>query len=269
MFSFSSEGLVGGAARLAMVSVVSPVERRCRVRKHPIESYVVAVDVVNSVGRNKCGVLKISEIAEDQAHRDIEHVVSEATAVRPSTGHHSIPEPLEDGALQHITARRKTLRPEDSEPRKIDLVGIRKVTRPRPGKSGGTGREVDLDQIGDEDPHEVDPLGGIHLKETSKLGRRRIAPEQLSISERTCAVIAILIGKGNKRLAEERVPLSSNLNEVTRLLIPPIGTKNGHGSPARRRVNAGKLLVSTDVIHRNVENKTPVDPLDPQIVSDA
>src|SRR5207249_770509 len=117
--------------------------------EHPVVLHVVVRDTVPwregvDHGRNDF------EVAEDRVHRDVHHVVAEATAIRPATGNEStVAKRVLDGAVQHITAK-------DAQPREL-VRGIIAAGRCQVCARCG---QVYLDQVGDVDRRDVGAASG-------------------------------------------------------------------------------------------------------------
>ena len=76
------------------------------------------------------------------------HVVTEAPPVGPAAGHDAVAEPGLHLADQRVAA-------EDAEPREAGIVGIGRMAGAAAGQPRRAGRQIDLDQIGDEDAGDV------------------------------------------------------------------------------------------------------------------
>lgn len=114
-----------------MVTVHPPVQRGRRIGKHPVVGDVVAHHLVGidlrKVRSRSCGA--------ERDDRDVDDVVAESAAIGPTARNEpAIAERILEGALQRVAA-------EDAQT--VEAVGARETSRRR--------REVDLDQIGNED----------------------------------------------------------------------------------------------------------------------
>ena len=98
--------------------VPAPVLRRGLVREDLVERHVVRIDVV------PCGTTNDrrarAQVADQCRDRDIDNVVSEPPAIRPSSGNDAVAEAGLDLADEHIAA-------EDAQPREARVVRVRRM----------------------------------------------------------------------------------------------------------------------------------------------
>src|SRR5215510_12262350 len=138
---------------------------RCRlVRKDFVESHVVAIDAIACRSAND-QVIWIAQVADQRGDGDVDDIVAEAPAVRPSAWNEpAIFERILNVALQHVAA-------EDAQTRIASVVRVRRITGAPAGETSFACRQVDLDQIRNIDSGYV---GAISLR-----SNRRVEDEQI------------------------------------------------------------------------------------------
>ena len=102
------------------------------------------------------------------------------------------------------------------------IVRVRGVIRSASSEGDGLGRKVHLDEIRDEDPGEVRPIGfdpgdwvALEHDGVEQLGEFRLAgvvTEQAGVVRRLGAVVFVLVGDRDEGFAEQRVALAADLN---------------------------------------------------------
>ena len=120
----------------------TPIERRRGVGEDLVVGDVVGVDVVASRPTHDAS----RQVADQRGDRDIDDVITEAPAVRPTTRHRN--------SLQR---RKQRVAAEDAETREAGVVGVGRVHRTASRQPRGPGGQIDLDQIRDENADDILP----------------------------------------------------------------------------------------------------------------
>ena len=194
------------------------------------------------------------EIADQGRHRDVHDVVAEAAAVGPSARNGAVAEPGLDRAGQRVAS-------EDAQTREPVVIRIARMVQSTAGQPGRARRQIDLDQIGNEDAGDVGPAHrGRHVRaehervdQRSELGIQRVLPEQLRIHFRRRAAVQVLVLERDQPFVEQRVALTRYLDEVSKFDVLPL-VEDGDAPPAGRRIDADNLLVAADLLDRDIEH---------------
>src|SRR5262245_38046823 len=234
-----------------LVTMRAAVEWRRRIREDLVVGDVVAVDVV--AGRANDDRRADAQVADERRHRDIDNIVSKSAAVRPSAGHGAVTESCLDRTRQRVAA-------EDAQPRETHVVWIRRMVHAAAGKPRRRGRQVHLDQIGNEDSRDVGAVrrrrdvSSEHerVEERRQLRSQRVLLEQQRVKLRRRTAVEVFILDCDEPFVEQRIALTADLHEVAKVRVTG-GAKDLDAAPARGRVDAHNLLIAAELFERNVE----------------
>ena len=123
------------------------------------------------------------------------------------------------------------------------------------------GREVDFDQIGDENARDVGAIcRRCHVRsedervdEGRELRSHRVLAEQDRVHLGRRSAVEILVLDRHQALVEERIALARDLNKVTESEAGR-GPENLDATPAGRRVDPDDLPFAADLVERNIEH---------------
>ena len=184
------------------VSMITAVLRRRLVREDLIVGHVVEVQIVPCWTANDWRV--DAKIADQSSHRDVHYIVAKAAAVWPAAGNNAIAKAGLNLADQRVAAK-------DAQAGEARVIRVGTLLSPVTGQATGICRQIDFNQIGNENSCDVSPAClnirqraavDYNVNQVRELGSHRVSAEQLVIRLGGGSAIAILIGDGNQTLVE-------------------------------------------------------------------
>src|SRR5262245_19402810 len=253
---------------------LAAVLRRRFVREDLVVSEVVAGHaVVIALQRvEDLQISRVTQVADQGDDPDVDHVIAEAASVGPSAGDEEFARRQSEelarqservargAALENVAAK-------DAQTREAHVIRIVRVASPVASKANRIGREIDLDQVRDEDRRDVAAIRVGRRRQTVRLQNEQVDErrqlrihgvfaEERPVNARQRGVIPVFVVERDQSLAEERVALAGHLRKVgaadrVENAAATAIALDGRRLAAGRRENADGLLIAAEFSQRN------------------
>src|SRR5262249_259353 len=155
---------------------------------------------------------------------------------------------------------------EDAQAREAHVIRVGRIARPVARQTNGIGREINLDQVGNEDRRDVGAicvrrrgqrvrLQNERVDERRQLRVQGVFTEDLAVNGRQRAAISVFVVKRDQSLVEDRVALTSHLckrgaTDQVEDAATGVGLRGQRQTTGRRKYADG-LLVAAEFAQRN------------------